>query len=377
MGESIIVVTGKWYQNSLSISKTCLKLVNIIDKLDCHVVLFTPRSDMVLENNHELVVIDSNESSNKFLSYIYFLIYQIRLSLTLIDTIRSKKVASVLFCFGGDLLVFPMIISKILGKSIIIRSDSRPSVADRCIQKSWINVFVFETFENIAYRLADRIILESESMVSFYGFQKYEHKIRVGPLYVNTDLFSAVIPITNRKYDVGYIGRLSPEKGFLEFLEAIKLLPSDYSILIIGDGPLSGKAMAAKSASPQSIDFLGWIENENLPHYYNQIKLFVLPSHKEGLPNSILEAMACGTPVLATPVGGVPWVLMDGVTGYILQNRSPATIAQTIVRISNDRDLEAVIRNGIELIEEKHSFSRVVANYNDIFRDVISKAGSG
>jgi glycosyltransferase involved in cell wall biosynthesis len=372
--ESIIMVTGRWSQKNQSIHKTCLKLVNIVNKLDYHVTLFTSRSDMPIGEN-DLVLIKSTDSSNKVLSYLYCLIYQIRLSMALISTIRSKNVAFILFCFGGDILLLPMICLKILGKSVVTRSDGRPTVLDKCVKKSIMNIFVFGLFENMVYKLSDWILLESESMVSFYRFQKYTPKIKISPLYVDTDLFFATTPITARKYDVGYIGRLSSEKGILELLDAIQLLPPDYKILIIGDGPALDKVIEAKSTLNRNIDYLGLVENTCLPCYYNQIKLFVLPSYKEGLPNSILEAMACGTPVLATPVGGIPWVVKDGVTGYILEDRTPATIAKTIYRVLSDENLGVIINNEIELIKERHSFNNVLANYNEIFREVRYNVG--
>lgn len=366
--ENVIIITGKWSETNNSINKTFLKLVHIFNRLDYHLILLTPRSDMNLDNKQDSITIPSKESGNPIVAYLFNVIYQINLTLVLIYQFKSKKISYVLFCFAGDILLIPLIICKIFGKPIIIRSDGRPTTLGKLVGTSIFNLFMFGIVEKIAYHFSTLILLEAESMLSFYNFEEYAYKIRIAPLYVNTDLFSCFTPIVKRKFDVGYIGRLSSDKGILEFLEAISLLPQQYKILIIGDGPLNSKVKESCSVSNRDIVLLGWINNENLPEYYNQIKLFILPSYKEGLPNSILEAMACGTPILATPVGGIPWLIQDSITGYILQKNTPEIIAETIIRIFNDNNLELIAKNEVEMINEKCSFDKVLANYNDILR---------
>lgn len=103
-------------------------------------------------------------------------------------------------------------------------------------------------------------------------------------------------------------------------------------MLIGGDGEL--KESIAASLQEQGVtarvELPGWISHDDLPRYLNQLRLLVLPSYTEGLPNIMLEAMACGTPVLATPVGAIPDVIIDGRTGFVMDNMTPWTLRSTL-----------------------------------------------
>ena len=100
-----------------------------------------------------------------------------------------------------------------------------------------------------------------------------------------------------------------------------------------------------------------------MPIYLNNIKLLVMPSVKEGLPNTLLEALACGTLVLATPVGGIPGLIRDGETGFIMENNTPECIAKNIMRALNHPDLEKIVENGRDLIKTKHSYEHSVKTF--------------
>ena len=94
--------------------------------------------------------------------------------------------------------------------------------------------------------------------------------------------------------------------------------------------------------------------------YLNHLRIFVLPSYTEGLANIMLEAMACGTPVLATPVGAVPDVIVDGKTGFIMENSSPECIAANVIRALEHPDLEGVSLRARALVEREYTFERAV-----------------
>ena len=110
--------------------------------------------------------------------------------------------------------------------------------------------------------------------------------------------------------------------------------------MFIGDGALRPaiEHFILDNNLGETVTLPGWVPHESLGDFLNQMKLLVIPSDTEGLPNSMLEAMACGTPVLATPVGGIPSFVTDGKTGFILQDNSPHCITSGIIRILEEKN---------------------------------------
>jgi len=107
-----------------------------------------------------------------------------------------------------------------------------------------------------------------------------------------------------------------------------------------------------------------------MPRYLNEAKLVVLPSYGEGLPNIVLEAMACGTPVLATPVGGIPDVIQNGDTGFIMKNNSPACIAENVMRALEHPDLETIVKNARALVEQEFTYEGAMERWKEILEEL-------
>lgn len=108
--------------------------------------------------------------------------------------------------------------------------------------------------------------------------------------------------------------------------------------------------------------------HNKFPDYLN--KLFVLSSYTEGLPYTILEAMASGTPVLATPVGAIPDVIKDGETGFIMENNSPECIAKNVIRALEHPNPEEIIKNARALVEKKFTHKAAVERYRKILENL-------
>ena len=105
--------------------------------------------------------------------------------------------------------------------------------------------------------------------------------------------------------------------------------------MIGGSGPLFDevKTYLKDAGISEFVDLLGWIHHDELPKYLCSLRLLIIPSFTEGLPNIMLEAMASGTPVLATPVGAIPDIIIDKKTGFIMENNSPPCIAKNVKRV--------------------------------------------
>ena len=136
----------------------------------------------------------------------------------------------------------------------------------------------------------------------------------------------------------------------------------------MGSGPLYNKTHNYAKKLSSNIQFVSWVANDELPYYLNQLKLLIIPSYTEGLSNIMLEAMACGTPVLSNSVGGIPDVIKNGETGFLMKNNDPDTIMQEIIEISNFKDMDKVIYNANQLIQDEFIFKICVDNYKNILK---------
>lgn len=116
--------------------------------------------------------------------------------------------------------------------------------------------------------------------------------------------------------------------------------------------------------------FLGWIPDDELPSYLNELKLLVLPSYTVGLPNVMLEAMACATRVLATSVGAIPDAIKNDETRFIMRDNSPECIARSVVKALNYPELDRLDSNGRAAMEKEYTYEVTVERYRNILTNL-------
>jgi len=227
--------------------------------------------------------------------------------------------------------------------------------------------------------LSSRIIAYSDGIVAERHMEKHRNKISIAQRhFLDFNRFRMQKPLRNRENLVAYVGRLSEGKGVPEFIEAIEGLSANHGnirFLIGGDGPLRGwvEEYLDKANLNSRVKFAGWIPHDELPGYLNQVKLLVLPSYTEALPNIILEAMACGTPVLVTAVGAIPDIIKDGETGFIMEDNSPDCIAGNIIRALEHPSLEQIADKAHTLVEKEYTFEAAVERYQKILDTLANK----
>ena len=378
----IVLVTGWWSENRRSAFEAALTLINILEPLSSQLgwVVTNQPVEGTLNSDSTVVRIRSRHVEGALLKVIfYYLVHQARVTLAMLKLIIRSKVDVFVFAFGSDTLVFPILLGRLARKKVILRSDGRPSYSLGVYRQklSKIRIALHHMMETITYSLASKLAPECKYMVDLYSLQKYSNKVTVGNLYVDTDFFRNTRKLAERTYEVGYIGRLSKEKGALEFVQSLPLLATNRQIraLIVGDSGLEdeiGRVLARNNIQGKA-DLLRWVEHKEIPRCLNDVKLLVVPSYSEGLPNIVLESMACGTPVLATPVGGIPDVIRDGETGFIMEDNSPRCIARNVVRALKNPDLEQIATNARALIEREYTYEAAVERYRNILTSLRRK----
>jgi glycosyltransferase involved in cell wall biosynthesis len=160
-------------------------------------------------------------------------------------------------------------------------------------------------------------------------------------------------------YLVGIVAHLADHKGHQYLIQATKILKQQapkIKTIIVGEGPLSMELdRQAKELDVEDIIFfLGF--RKDIPKILSSLDLFVLSSHLEGMGSSILDAMASRLPVVATKVGGIPEVVINGETGLLVPPRNPSALARAILMLYSDKTLASRLgQKGYELVHRKFS----------------------
>ncbi|MCM2465813.1 glycosyltransferase family 4 protein [Methanoculleus oceani] len=346
------------------------------------IVLWSEETSLVTGNDgYTLFRADSrfnvsgtDHTPGKFLvSRIFrYLCTQVRVSYLVLQ--RTPYVDKWIFFFGGTGLLLPLLITKMYCKrTALLRADGGVRLAEASQDPL---SFVLKAVFRLTHTLSDKVILYSPGLINEWDLENYRHKVLIAhEHFLNFDAFNVITPLSNRPPLIGYIGRLSREKGVGDFARALPAIlgdRQDLRVLIGGDGEL--KEMIEATLQEEGVaaraNLPGWISHEDLPNYLNQLRLLVLPSYTEGLPNIMLEAMACGTPVLATPVGAIPDIIVDGITGFIMENNAPECIAENVMRALNSPELEQIAENGRRFVGENFSFESTAARWKAVLEEI-------
>jgi glycosyltransferase involved in cell wall biosynthesis len=233
---------------------------------------------------------------------------------------------------------------------------------------AWITYLV----EALVILLANYVIIESRSIRNhiplYHVLQRILRSkvIDYGALFVDTQYFRPYIPVDKREEIVGYIGSLEHYRAVIELISAFRIiarLRAKTKFLVLGSGSLAGeinKIIGKDQILKSRIVLLGYIPHKDIPYYINQIKIFVFPTRSEGLPNTILEALASGCIVLATNVGGIPDIIKDDETGFIVRGElEPKNIAMHIISI-----LSMPREKLIEISEKARTHVNYYFNFN-------------
>jgi glycosyltransferase involved in cell wall biosynthesis len=284
----------------------------------------------------------------------------------------SKDVESYVFFWATGFLL-PMICAKIRIKKIIWLLPSSLRKMD-VHHTNYLSILAIP-LQSLSYSVADNIVLYSPNLIQEWGLSKYSDKILIAhEHFIHFETFTVTTPLFHRPLLIGYIGRLSEEKGVRSFVKALPAIignRKDLRVFIGGTGPLQEEidAFLKEVHLLTHVKIAGWIPHDSLPESLNMLQLLVIPSFTEGLPNILLEAMACGTPVLATSVGAVPDIIKDGETGYILKNNSPISIAENIIRVLVDPNREKIAMNARKMVEKEFSFDITAQQWKRILNE--------
>jgi glycosyltransferase involved in cell wall biosynthesis len=350
-------------------------LVDILHSLSNDLYLITGNDGYTLFKGNEKIHtygIRHEGGSNVFTRIMRYIHTQLKISYKLAKI--TGNVDLWIFFIGGEGLLLPMLTARLLRKKEVLALAGFPTKGSQVQKDPFSKTVTFLSEINLI--LSNRIIAYSERVIEERGLEKYRDKIFIAHKhFLDFEKFKIKKKFDERSNLVGYIGRLSEEKGTLNFVKAIPVIlkeRDDLEFLIRGDGQLRNKieAYLDENNLNDKVKLGGWIPHDELPEYLNELKLVVLPSYTEGLPNVMLEAMACGTPILATPVGAIPDVIKDEETGFILENNSPACIAEAVIKVLEQQNLDKTVKNARELVEKEFTYEAAVERYREILENI-------
>ncbi|WP_436928887.1 glycosyltransferase family 4 protein [Halosimplex halobium] len=334
-------------------------------------------ADSEIRDRHELVELTRKGAGDSVaVAAVRFLLNQLRMCRVLAG--RDEEV--VLF-YGATSYLLPILFARAIGKTVLVEprgdvpltlriawEESLPSPVARTLAG------LVRALERAGFAAAHGVVTYTPSMAEQLDLDPDAPDVYPsGARYVRTDEFRVRTPLAERGRRVGFLGRLDEEKNVRELAAAAKGLPDDVTFTFVGDGDLREwlESELADEIEAGQVETRGWVDHDDVPAELDRLRLVVLPSEPtEGLPTTILEALACGTPVYATPVSGVPDVVRDGETGFLMDSTDPDDIRRELIAVLDREDLPAISHNGRDLIESEYSFEAAQERYRAILQRV-------
>lgn len=246
----------------------------------------------------------------------------------------------------------------------------------------------FQLFmKRLSFRFIHTIITVSESnrdfMISEFG-QQIGPKLRAIPNGINLTEYLApanqqerAVQDKDSDLTVVTVAGLNNQKGHEYLVRAIPPVVAELPqvrFVFVGDGHLrsSLESLAISLGIENKVEFAGW--RTDVPVILRRSDLFVLPSLFEGLPLSLLEAMASGKAVVATDVDGTHDVVIDGTTGFLVPPKDPKTLARKIIDVLRDTQLrEKFGHAGRQRALNYFSSERMIQEYSELYRSVLAR----
>jgi len=241
-------------------------------------------------------------------------------------------------------------------------------------QLGFKNMFFDKWIGSFTMKTADALISVSKKDLDIIKKRfniRHNHKYYI-PNGVNTEIFNK--KKENGKMFVTFIGRLSYIKGFDIYMNVIKELyknNKDLNFLIIGKGPLKKLIKPAQKNLP--ILHSDYYPHEKMVDIYNHSKVVLITSRFEGVPTTMLESLACETPVIASNVGGIPEVITNDENGLLIENFNTKSAITKIIDVLHDQDKSRTFgRNGRNLVLKDFSWDVITDKIEMVYKNFTS-----
>lgn len=213
--------------------------------------------------------------------------------------------------------------------------------------------------EAFLYKKCDIAAVSSEHDKDYvckeYGISR--NKVKLVRNFIDTDKFQKKVQVQNRCDKIVYIGRLMPPKNLFCMIQAVAQIgvPLD----VYGNGKQRKELEKLAQDLKADVNFKGTVANSEIPDILNQCRYYILASIYEGMPKTLLEAMACGCLCIGTPTTGIAEIIEDGVNGFLAKGMESEDIAEAIRRAHMSEEQDKISGNACDLIKSHYSLAEI------------------
>jgi glycosyltransferase involved in cell wall biosynthesis len=254
---------------------------------------------------------------------------------------------------------------------------------EKKIEKYYLNLFRFFIFR------ADSFIVLSSTFKNKLLDWGYKENIYLESTIIDEELLKEISQeklLQNRgkrrkeaKYNILFLARIEKAKGIYEAIETFRIVKSNnrgkqIKLFIAGSGKeLNNVRLYVDSLDlNEDIIFLGHVDGDNKKVCFSDADVYLFPSYTEGMPNSVLEAMAFGLPIITRDVGAIPDIIQAGINGFYTDSKDPNVFAEMIQKLMDDDSLvERIFNNNYKLARDKYITSKVVDRIEKIYKNTI------
>lgn len=240
--------------------------------------------------------------------------------------------------------------------------------------------------ERLGAKLSKKIIANSNAVKEFVIQQEKISPSKIEVILNGIDLNSfhkskevfdlrKEFGLSKDHFIIGTIGTISEKKGQRYLIKAAREILNVFSqsrFIFVGNGPLENELRKLTNTLSLSDKVVFTGLRQDVTAILSMIDIFCLPSIYESCPNVILEAMACGLPVVATNVGGVSEIVINEEIGTLVPSKDPEAIAKAIIKLLRHEGLrEKMVQQGRKIVEQKFSLERMVSDYHNFYERLL------
>ena len=258
------------------------------------------------------------------------------------------------------------------------------------------DINVYPSYRPLSYTMTRKVLLESDRVIAVSNALKdkaetivlAKQEIRVIYMGVDTENFvknnvnrneiRTNLDISPNEIVLLFVGGLLISKGVFELIESFAKLYKSFNnsrLILVGEGPAKNKLLERIRALgiQDFVYFVGRKPHDEIPEWLNACDIFVLPSYSEGLPNALVEAMACKCPVVATRVGGIPEVLKNKENGLLIKPQNVGDLTESLIYLISHRE-EAIEmgERAWKTVLENYTWDKNAEKTIKIYREVLN-----